>query len=679
MASIRYVCRMAKIPAFYLITGLITALLGSLLYVNYYYLPDAAIEMLLVIPVLLTLFYKTKKSSFYVTIICSLLTIPPFWTSNLTNINFINFIISLTGIWVAYFFILKLKNYSFSESKNKERLNALFEYATEGMVIANSAGEIVMINPIAETQFGYDKGELNGKRIEALLPDRVTERHVKHREKYSQNPYPRPMGKGNMLYGKRKNGSEFPVEISLTNFTTDEGNFAIAFIIDISERKKAEDLIQKEKEIAQMYLDIAPVIFIVLTKNQQVSLINQNGCQILGFSENEIIGKNWFDGFVETTQRENYRNLFVQLMEDKKSAIDKYENEIVTASGEKRMIAWKNTIIRDAKGQPLATLSAGEDVTESRNQEIRLIQANQELKQYSDQILKLNSELEKRVQERTEELAELINKLEHINGELAIEVKERRQAEIQLEKKREELKIALEHEKVLGELKSRFVTMASHEFRTPLSTILSSASLISKYTGIEQEDKRTKHIERIKSSVSNLTSILNDFLSIGKLEEGKVQCSPSAFDIVSFSNELVNELKELTQKGQTISYQHTGMNFKVVLDKNLTRNICINLLSNAIKYSGEGKSVQFHTQIENDQLKISVTDNGIGIPLSEQVHIFKRFFRANNASNIQGTGLGLNIVKKYVELMDGDVSFESEFEKGTCFTVVLPVKLEEEC
>jgi len=652
--------------------GMIILSVPVIFIIDLYFSKSATVAVLYVAPMLLTLFHPERRVIIYTAFTCSVLTFLSFFATGPEPAKVLNLLISISGIWLAFYFILKYKSSAHGESKNKERLNAMFEYATEGILIATSKGEIMMINPKAEMQFGYEKGELNGKQIEVLIPERLSERHVKHREKYSQDPYPRPMGKGSLLYARRKDGIEFPVEISLSNFTTNEGRFVIAFIIDISERRKSEELLQKEKEIAQMYLDIAPVIFLVLTNNQLVNLINQNGCQILGLHENEIVGKNWFDNFVSDKQRETSREMFIKMMEGKLSSTDLYENEIVTASGKIRVVAWKNTIIRDEKGNPVAILSAGEDVSAKKHQEELIAKANIDLKQYSNEILQLNADLEKRVHERTEELNDLIHKLEHINDALAKEVKERRQAEELLEKKREELRVALDKEKELGELKSRFVTMASHEFRTPLSTILSSASLVSKYNDPAQNEKRIKHIERIKSSVYNLTSILNDFLSLGKLEEGKVQCTLSEFDITTFSSDVVSELKELTQKGQSISYEHNGERTRVYLDKNLTRNICINLLSNAIKYSKEGSSIEFRTTTDSKDLIITVSDQGIGIPESEQQHLFERFFRANNASNIQGTGLGLNIVKKYVELLGGEVTLNSIYEKGTTFTVRLP-------
>ncbi|MBK9424349.1 MAG: PAS domain S-box protein [Bacteroidetes bacterium] len=637
--------------------------------------PSSSISVLYVIPVLMTLFHPGRFISAAATVLGTLFTLASLVYYKLSVQAIMDTTIAASGIWIAFYFIIKYKTQMLSDSKNRERLRALFDYATEGIIIASQKGQIVMINPIAEKVLGYETGELTGKQIEVLIPNRMSERHVKHREKYSHNPQPRPMGKGMELYAKKKDGSDLPVEISLSNFETSEGKFAIAFMIDISERKKSEELFHKEKEVAQMYLDIAPVIFVVIGRDEKVTLINQNGCQILGFSEQDILGKNWFDNFVDADSREASRLNFNLMMEGKISSVASNENVIITASGQNRTTTWKHSLIRDEQARPVAALSAGEDITARKHHEALIEKANSDLKKYSDEILQLNADLEKRVQTRTEELGELVHKLEHTNSDLAIEIKERKQAEELLEKNREELKLALIKEKELSELKSRFVTMASHEFRTPLSTILSSASLISKYNEPGHDEKRFRHIDRIKSSVSNLTSILNDFLSLGKLEEGKVTCSPSLFDITELGHELVNEMKEVTKVGQQIQFGHKGSETKVFLDKNLTRNICINLLSNAIKYSNENKNIRFITELKDKELIIRISDQGIGIPEEEHQHIFERFFRANNAANIQGTGLGLNIVKKYVDLLQGSITFESTFGKGTTFEVVLPSEL----
>lgn len=392
---------------------------------------------------------------------------------------------------------------------SKEGLHALFEYATEGILITNSKGEITKINPSAERLFGYDKGELLGKKIEQLVPQKYRGNHSSQRENYNNNPHPRAMGKGMTLFGLRKDGSEFPVEISLSNYTSNDQLFVIAFIIDITIRKQAEE----------------------------------------------------------------------------------------------------------------------------------------KLKTYS-------VELEKRVEDRTLMLREAIT---------------------ELEKTKEEINAALEKEKELNDLKSRFVSMASHEFRTPLSTILSSVSLVSKYNTPDTEEKKQKHISRIKSSVSHLTDLLNDFLSIGKLEEGVIAFTPSDFDIEDYSKEVIAEIYPVSKEGQKILYTNKGKEKTVYLDPKLYRNILINLLSNAIKFSPENSEICVESHVDKNKIELNVTDCGIGISKEDQQHLFERFFRAQNATNIQGTGLGLNIVAKYVELMNGKITFKSELNKGTTFTIKFPI------
>ncbi len=240
---------------------------------------------------------------------------------------------------------------------------------------------------------------------------------------------------------------------------------------------------------------------------------------------------------------------------------------------------------------------------------------------------------------------------------------------------------ALNKEKELNELKSRFVTTASHEFRTPLSTILSSASLVARYiVNLPEKDKAEKHVLRIKSSVNNLTYILNDFLSLGKLEEGKTTYHPSLFAIGDMVDEVVSQIAPTLKPSQEIKVIKPLSDQNVFADEQMIKNILINLLNNASKYSDEGKKIELEVAFEaasgaeeSDLLKLRVRDQGIGIPEKDQQHLFDRFFRAANAINIQGTGLGLNIVKKYVELMKGHIEFSSEESKGTEFRVAIPI------
>ena len=247
------------------------------------------------------------------------------------------------------------------------------------------------------------------------------------------------------------------------------------------------------------------------------------------------------------------------------------------------------------------------------------------------------------VEERTHQLKETLSKLE---------------------RSKEELGRSLSKEKELNELKSRFVSLASHEFRTPLSTILSSTYLLQKYTTSEEQLKRQKHIERIISSVNTLTDILNDFLSVGKIEEGKISVKKSAFNLRTLVSRIIDEVKSIKRTGQNIAYTHSGAE-EIFLDASLLKHIVLNLVSNAMKFSPENSQIEIRSAIQGNEMELSVTDQGIGICKGDEEHLFERFYGGSNAGNIQGTGLGLHIVAKYAEMMNGNIVCHSEADEGT--------------
>lgn len=249
-------------------------------------------------------------------------------------------------------------------------------------------------------------------------------------------------------------------------------------------------------------------------------------------------------------------------------------------------------------------------------------------------------------------------------------------------KTNEQIGEELEKVQELSELKSRFVTMASHEFRTPLAGVLSSINLAQRYLDAEEaggvklthKSKIEKHFGKIRESISNLTQILNEFLSLGKLEEGKVQCHWEKVELSKLVVDVTGDLQKLCKEGQQI---HSFIDLKkktYYLDQNMIRNILNNLLSNAIKYSNPNCEIELTLNDSDDTIFLKVKDEGQGIPEEDQAKLFGRFFRAKNVTNIQGTGLGLNLVKRYVEMMGGTISFKSELNKGSTFTVLIPIK-----
>ncbi|TSE06544.1 MULTISPECIES: PAS domain-containing sensor histidine kinase [Aquimarina] len=279
-------------------------------------------------------------------------------------------------------------------------------------------------------------------------------------------------------------------------------------------------------------------------------------------------------------------------------------------------------------------------------------------KEQERQIRELNARLEERIEERTEKLHSTIEELKE-------EVKLRMEAEAKA-------KEALEKERDLNELKTKFLSLVSHEFKTPLSGILTSATLAGKYTQTEQQEKREKHLGTIKNKVKYLNNILNDFLSIERLETGKVCYKYSSFPLSKVINEVIYNANMLLKDGQRINYPKDIDGYVIEFDEKILELVLSNLINNAIKYSGEHTTIDLEVGFEDNILTFTIIDQGIGIPEKEQGFIFKRYFRAENALLDQGTGIGLNIVKTHLENLGGSIIFKSEENQGSTFTVTIP-------
>jgi PAS domain S-box-containing protein len=277
--------------------------------------------------------------------------------------------------------------------------------------------------------------------------------------------------------------------------------------------------------------------------------------------------------------------------------------------------------------------------------------AEQELRTQHQRVARLNAELEQRVIDRTNALL------------LTLE---------QLEKRGDELALALQAEQELGELKSRFVSMASHEFRTPLTAVLTSADLIEEFPGSHQQAQRLKYVAHIRTSVQHLNTILEEFLSVGRIEEGKIEARPANLNLDNLVRDTVADVQSLLKAGQTIDWQ-VECPVPVRLDASLLRKILMNLLSNALKYSGENSVITVQAGCELKELTITVQDQGIGISQEDQAHLFEQFFRAPSVVTEPGTGLGLYIIAKYLELMGGTIDLQSAPGQGTTVTIALPL------
>lgn len=396
-----------------------------------------------------------------------------------------------------------------------------------------------------------------------------------------------------------------------------------------------------------------------------VESMNPAAAQLFGYDKEEVIGKN-ISMLMPEPYRGEHDGYLHRYQKTKVPHIIGTGREVEGLKKDGSIFPLRLAVGEVELGEKRVFTGIIHDLTDMKVAREKITSLNRTLEEQ-------NEELEKKVNERTEKLAKVVDQLLSVNKKLGHEIEERQSVEEALRKSEAELKELLEKEKELNELKSRFVSMASHEFRTPLSTILSSIELVEAYQKAEQQPKREKHIARIKNAVNHLTSVLNDILSLSKLEEGRIALNPEFIPFDEFCKDIVGDLSLHLKPGQQINHQAVGGEEIVHMDKKSLRHIIVNLLSNAIKYSNENKPIDCETKIEDGKLMIKIRDYGIGIPKEDHKHLFTRFFRAHNVENIKGTGLGLNIVRRYVQLLNGEITFESEEGKGTEFLVTIPV------
>lgn len=410
------------------------------------------------------------------------------------------------------------------EQDQRKVFKTLLGAVSEGVIIVDETQTIVEINTSAEIIFGYSREALIGQPLNTLIPQNYHANHGGHFNEFMAKHERRQMGKGRDIYGKRKDGSIFPVEAGLNPFEIYGKTYVMALIIDISDRKKQEQ-----------------------------------------------------------------------------------------------------------------------------------------------QILELNNKLEKKVEDRTRTLNQTVEELKLVNTELDTENKRRIRAET-------ETQIALQKEIELNELKTKFLSLVSHEFKTPLSGILTSTVLLGKYKLAEQQGKRDKHLNTITNKVHYLNNILNDFLSVERLETGKVNYTFKTFRLSKVLNEVIYNANMLLKDGQKINYPDNIDDMSLYQDEKILELSLSNVVHNAIKYSSEHTNVDIKIEQDDKITVFIIKDQGIGIPEVEQKNIFNRYFRAENVLNIQGTGIGLNIVKSHLEQLGGTIEFTSREQEGSIFKITLPNK-----
>ncbi len=489
----------------------------------------------------------------------------------------------------------------------------LSEAVSEGIVIVNKAQTIVATNKAANTLFGYAEDELIGQHLDILIPKKYHKDHHEHVSVFLKDSGKRQMGHGRDLFGIRKDGYQFPVEAGLNPFSIYDNDYVMALVIDITVRKKAE---QELKHWAKIFNESLNEIFIFDAHTLLFIDVNKGALSNIGYTLEELRAMTPVDIKPDFSKEE--------FIEKLKPLIEGAVHKLKFNTFHKR---------KDGSTYPveihLQKSSSADDDTL-----VAIILDITEQEQYT-------LKLEHTVAERTRQLEE-----------------------------------ALKKEKELGELKTKFLSLVSHEFKTPLSGILTSATLAGKYEKEEQQDKREKHLKTIQGKVKYLNNIINDFLSIERLESGKFKYMFTNFPLSKIVNEVIYDANMLLKDGQHIEYPENIDAIFINFDEKILELILTNLVNNAIKYSSENSTIYLTAKEEDSVLVLTIKDEGIGIPKNEQKYIFNRYFRAENALLNQGTGIGLNIVKTHLENLGGTIIFTSKHNVGTTFTVTLPLLID---
>ena len=402
-------------------------------------------------------------------------------------------------------------------------------------------------------------------------------------------------------------------------------------------------MFEKDNDLINKPLKVESIGIILLDAQQHIIEANQSAERMFGYKIKELnqLHLQVLFSDANTIQLENQLKVFLNqgVKEKKEKSLSIYG---IHKSKSMFPVEVSLNIFKLCNKEYIMALIT--DISTRKEQEVRLS--------------KLNAEFEQKIILRTKELNETISQLEHEN-----------MLRVDAEK---DINIAFRRERELNKLKTNFLSLVSHEFKTPLSGILTSIILLGKYNLAEQQEKRDKHIKIITDKVQYLNNILNDFLSLEKLETGNINYNLSTFKLGKVIKEVVSNANILLKEGQTIDYSDSIDEISLFQDEKIIELTLSNLINNAIKYSSENSVIAIKVRQDIEITTLEIIDDGIGIPKIDQKNIFNRYFRAENALLTEGTGIGLNISKTHIENLGGSINFESTENKGTTFTISIP-------
>lgn len=555
-------------------------------------------------------------------------------------------IVLFTAVLIYFTFSHNMKKMLKSEKllrRSEERFRQIAQNSGEIIWEVDDNYRFTYVNPVVEIILGYKPDEVINKMVlfDTLDPKVRAGSEIEMRKRLDNKIILERIE----TICRHKDGRKVILETNASPVISSKG-ILIGYRgadIDITERKMNEAAIKESEEKYRVLIQTSPDSILVLDFEGKIAFANDKAAVVHKYSDvNEIIGLDARCLIVPEETAHIYANL-ERVLTTGKPVFDEFV--FVKKDGERFYADLNLSLVCDSENKPTAVIGVARDISERKENEF-------ELEKYRHR-------LEDLVKERTA-------RLEEVNSLLESEIRKQKEAEVKVIR-------ALEKEKELNILKSEFISTASHEFRTPLATILSSTELISRYWEKSDKEKILNHADRIKKSIRYLTGLLDDVLLISRSEAGKIIFNPQQTDLIKLCEAVYEETKSLITEKHILHIDlHLG-NGEFFVDEKLIKHILTNLLSNAVKFSVNGGAVDFSARADEKEIIFEVNDQGIGISEEDKNRVYEPFSRGGNIGAIRGTGLGMSIIKRSVELHKGNISFDSKVNKGTKFTVHIPV------